>query len=52
MKVSKEFGSDWLADVQYEYGEQHYDWGINGKGDAGIPTFKLRNIQIGLTRKF
>lgn len=52
VKVSKEFGEDWLADVQYEYGEQHYDWGINGKGDAGIPTFKLRNIQIGLTRKF
>ncbi|NTU52915.1 MAG: DUF3570 domain-containing protein [Chlorobiaceae bacterium] len=52
IKISKEFGDEWLADVKYEHSQQCYDWGINGKGDPGIPTFNMRAIQIGVSRKF
>jgi len=51
VRVAKELGRSWMADVKYENYEQRYDWGISGRGDSGIPTFNARNIQIGLTRK-
>lgn len=52
IKVSKELGRSWLADVKFEHSEQRYNWGINGHGDPGIPTFDMRAVQIGLSRKF
>jgi len=52
IKVSKDLGRSWLADVKYEHCEQRYNWGINGKGDPGIPTFNMSAIQVGLSRKF
>jgi hypothetical protein len=52
MKVSKELGKEWQADVKYEHSQQRYDWGINGKGDPGVPTFNMRSIQLGVSRKF
>lgn len=52
MKVSKALGREWLVDVKYEHSEQRYDRGINGKGDPGIPTFTMRAIQLGVSRKF
>jgi len=52
VKVARELGRSWSADVKYEHSEQRYDWGINGHGDPGIPTFDFRSIQVGLSRKF
>jgi len=52
VKVAKELGRSWSADVKYEHSEQRYDWGINGHGDHGIPTFDFRSVQVGLSRKF
>jgi hypothetical protein len=52
LKVSKELGRSWLADVKYEHSEQRYNRGINGHGDPGIPTFDMSAIQVGLSRKF
>ena len=51
VKVAKELGRSWSADVKYEHCEQRYDWGLNGQGDPGIPTFSFRSIQVGLTRR-
>lgn len=51
VKVSKELGRSWSADVQYENYQQRYDWCINGDGDSGIPSFRFRNIQLGFSRK-
>ncbi|NTW55237.1 MAG: DUF3570 domain-containing protein [Chlorobaculum sp.] len=51
VKVRKELGRSWTADVKYEHSEQRYNWGINGKGDPGIPTFNMSAIQVGLSRK-
>jgi len=51
VKVSKELGRSWTADVQYENYQQRYNWCINGDGDSGIPSFRFRNIQLGLSRK-
>ncbi len=51
IKVSKDLGRSWTTDVKYEHCEQRYNWGINGKGDPGIPTFNMSAIQIGLSRK-
>jgi hypothetical protein len=52
LKVGKELGRSWAADVKYEHCEQRYNWGINGKGDSGIPTFNMSAVQVGLSRKF
>ncbi|WP_164926978.1 DUF3570 domain-containing protein [Chlorobaculum tepidum] len=52
VKVLKELGWSWSADVKYEHCEQRYDWGINGHGDPGIPAFSFRSLQVGLSRKF
>jgi hypothetical protein len=52
IKVSKELGRSWLADLKYEHSQQRYNWGINGIGDPGIPTFNMSAIQVGLSRKF
>lgn len=51
VKVAKDVGHGWSADVKYEHCEQRYDWGINGQGDPGIPAFSFNSIQVGLTRK-
>jgi hypothetical protein len=52
IKVRKELGRSWLADVKYEHSEQRNNRGINGLGDPGIPTFNMSAIQVGLSRKF
>ena len=52
VKVSKELGRQWLADVKYEHYEQRYNWCINGNGDPGVATFNIRSIQLGVSRKF
>jgi hypothetical protein len=52
VKVSKELGREWLADVKYEHYEQRYNWCINGNGDPGVATFNIRSVQLGVSRKF
>ncbi len=52
VKVSKQLGSEWLADVRLEKYEQRDEWSLNGKGDPGVATFRFRSIQIGLSRQF
>ncbi|NTU58691.1 MAG: DUF3570 domain-containing protein [Chlorobiaceae bacterium] len=51
MKISKELGRSWLADVRYEHYQQRYGWCINGHGDPGVATFNIRDFQLGLSRK-
>lgn len=51
VKIAKELGRSWSADVQYENYQQRYDWCLSGEGDSGIPSFRFRSIQVGLSRK-
>ncbi|MEI8032765.1 MAG: DUF3570 domain-containing protein [Chlorobiaceae bacterium] len=52
VKVSKQLGSEWLADIKLEEYEQRDEWSLCRKGDPGVATFRFRSIQIGLSRQF
>ncbi|HWR00987.1 MAG TPA: DUF3570 domain-containing protein [Chlorobaculum sp.] len=52
LKVSKDLGRSWIADVRYEHYQQRYNWCINGHGDPGVANFNIRDIQLGFSRKF
>jgi len=52
LKVSKDLGRSWLVDVKYEHYQQRYNWCINGHGDPGVANFNIRDIQLGISRKF
>ncbi|NTW51609.1 MAG: DUF3570 domain-containing protein [Chlorobiaceae bacterium] len=52
LKVSRDLGRSWLADVRYEQYQQRYNWCINGHGDPGIAYFNIRDFQLGFSRKF
>ncbi|MBN1928615.1 MAG: DUF3570 domain-containing protein [Chlorobiaceae bacterium] len=51
VRVARELGRSWTADVQYESYRQRSSWCISGDGDPGIPSFTFRSVQLGVTRK-
>ena len=52
LKVEKKIAKDWLVDAKYESYEQRQEWSLSGGGDASIPPFKARSIQLGLSYNF
>ncbi|NTV24811.1 MAG: DUF3570 domain-containing protein [Chlorobiaceae bacterium] len=51
MKISKDLGKGWQADVKYEHYRQRQDWTVSGHGDPGVATFNARSIQVGISRE-
>jgi hypothetical protein len=52
IKVAKEFGTHWLADVRYERYEQRNDWYVGGSGSQYLANLSSRWFQVGISYTF
>ena len=52
LKVARQIGADWLADVKIERYSQRGAWRLFGSGSTDLLPFDTRSIQIGLWRRF
>ncbi|MCP5356925.1 MAG: DUF3570 domain-containing protein [Pseudomonadales bacterium] len=51
LKVSREFGEHWIADVKFERYEQKGSWAL-GSGSKGLDSFGARSLQFGIRHTF
>jgi Protein of unknown function (DUF3570) len=52
LKLARQFGADWLADVKIERYSQRGAWRWFGSGSSDLAPFDARSIQVGLSRRF
>jgi hypothetical protein len=52
LKVAKQIGADWLADIKVERYVQRGSWQWSGNGSTDLQPFHVRSIQVGLSRRF
>lgn len=52
IKLAKQIGEDWQADIKLEEYEQRASWRLFGSGSPGLLPFRARSIQLGLSRQF
>jgi hypothetical protein len=52
LKIEKQLGEDWVADIKFEKYEQRSSWKISGGGSPGLLPFYARSIQLGLSHSF
>ena len=52
LKVARQIGTDWLADVKIERYAQRGAWRLFGSGSTDLLPFDTRSIQVGLSRRF
>ena len=52
LKVARQIGADWLADVKFERYSQRGAWRLFGSGSTDLQPFDTRSIQVGLSRRF
>ena len=51
LKISRQFGESWIADVKFERYEQKGSWAL-GSGSKGLDSFGARSLQFGLRHSF
>lgn len=51
LKVSRQFGEHWSADVKFERYEQKGSWAL-GSGSKGLDSFGARSLQFGIRHTF
>lgn len=52
LKLAKQFGRDWMADIKYEHYRQMGSWRVFGGGSPDLATFSARTVQAGLSYQF
>lgn len=52
LKIAKQIGPDWQADVKVERYEQRAAWTWYGPGSRGLAPFYARTVQVGLAMQF
>ncbi|MES2264003.1 MAG: DUF3570 domain-containing protein [Pseudomonadota bacterium] len=50
IKIARQFGRDWTADLKLEAYRQRGAWRAFGSGSPGLEPLHARSIQIGITR--
>jgi len=52
VKLSKQFGRDWAADVKVERYAQRQAWSLSGRASPHLAPFDTRSVQIGVSHSF
>lgn len=52
LKLSRQFGPDWVVDIKFERYAQRASWRLGGSGSPGLAEFDARSWQLGLSHSF
>lgn len=52
LKVTRQLGNGWVADVRADHYEQRHGWSLGSAGSPGLAPLYARFYQLGLARQF
>ncbi len=50
LKLARQLGPDWVADIKLEAYQQRGSWRLFDQGSPGLAPLRARSVQLGLTR--